>query len=106
MDCCGDYDNNVEITNAIATFNPISFDGITINAFQEGAFVCIDNLGTTDESNVFWFATESATWFGSINTSRNIINNKIRYTDPDGKCYEGELNASPPNGQFNILTEV
>ena len=56
MDCCGDYDNNVEITNAIATFNPISFDGITINAFQEGAFVCIDNLGTTDESNVFWFA--------------------------------------------------
>ena len=103
-DCCADYENNVKIESANS---PITFRGITINFGQIGN-VCIDELNqdVEPEKKVFWFGNQSASWFGSINTDYPIINNKIRYTDSDGVCYEGELNASPPNGQYNILTEI
>jgi hypothetical protein len=105
-DCCADYDNNVEITNPIANWTSISFRGITIGGFQQGGFVCIDELNQDAvESNDFWFGDETGSWAGQISTMYKNINSKIRYTTPDGKCYEGELNASPPNG-FNLLTEV
>lgn len=103
-ECCADFENTMQITSAIASGDTLTSNGITVGGFEEGASVCIDNVGTTSISNGFWFTNQEQSWFGQINTSRNIINNKIRYTAPDGKCYEGELNLQ--NGQFNILTEV
>ena len=104
-DCCANYENNVEIEN---TSSPITFRGITISGFQQNGIVCIDeiNQDAIPEKSAFWFGDQSATWFGSVNTDYPVINNKIRYTDPNGVCYEGELNTSPPNGQYNILTEI
>ena len=90
------------LPNSVNTGSDITHQGITVSGFEPGGKLCFPNLvvhGASGTSYVYNFKTVSGIR-GTVTTYRNFSNPRLVYTDPEGQCWE--INLDEP-GYFKTL---
>ncbi|MFL2912195.1 MAG: SUMF1/EgtB/PvdO family nonheme iron enzyme [Opitutales bacterium] len=98
-DCCGGLPNTVD-TGSGSTLN-----GVTVRGFDEGGKLCFPNLVGQGKSGITYaynFRTKAGAR-GTVTTYQRFSEPRLVYTDPDGKCWEANLDAP---GYFKTLSPL
>jgi hypothetical protein len=94
--CCDGLPNSVD------TGSDITHKGVKVSGFEPGGKLCFPNFvarGASGTTYVYNFKTASGTR-GTVTTYQKFFDPRLVYTDPDGKCWEANLDAP---GYFKIL---
>jgi hypothetical protein len=101
------FDRTILITPGIADGTaPYTLGGVSVSGFIAGGTFCWYLLNTSGAPSprTYFFTDSTGTIFAQILVSYTIINAKIRYTHPNGDCYEGFLTLTSPS--INTLTKI
>ena len=82
-----------------------SRSGVSINGFEEGGIVCMNELTETVQTLSCPVSTADFTLSGMITLGQTSPDNKLRYTSVAGDCYEADLEHNPSAG-FVLLNPI